>query len=123
MARFLLCILFFPLNWVRFTVDIHRLAWRWLLYHLFHRYAEVPCFYCQGRDNGRSPRPVPRGIRKYRNQWLIRPWLPCIVHYPKYGSLCHGEGGYLNVRAWVVPMAFLISLLWLAGMVWVVTHL
>lgn len=92
---------------------------------LRHQYRKVrgfpdqPCIFCAGHDNGRSPRPLPPGLARYRNRWLILPLLPCMRKIrvttrsgTKEVPGCHAEGGYVRMGFGVVLCAFLVAAFW-----------
>ncbi len=114
---------------VRLTHDITVLAWRLLRHRLIWKQHDQLCCYCQGADNGRCPRPLPPKLNRYRNVWLILPWMPCTrrskIQKPDGSGIremhvCNNEGGYIHLSLWILPFALFLHGLWLWALIWVI---
>ena len=125
MKQFALAILFLPVDLVRLTVDLSRLAYSRLAYTKWRGFTDQPCCFCREGDNGCSPRPLPLAVRKYKNRWMITPWLPCLkkvkIQRPsgtRKATVCMGEGGYVRLSRGTVPVAALLVISWVVIIVW-----
>lgn len=125
MKSFLLAVLFLPVDALRLTIDLSRLAACRIKYCRRKGFLDQPCCFCREGDNGCSPRPLPAALRKYRNRWMITPWLPCLkkvkIQRPsgiRKATVCTGEGGYIPLSRGTVPVAALLMLSWLVIFFW-----
>jgi hypothetical protein len=114
----LLNIILFPLDLLKLTVDSWRICLDRRLYQVVRLRRNQPCIHCKNlSDCGYNPRPLPPGLRRYRNRRLAFLIQPCIKKalnsQGEKVTMCNSESAYIQYPARIHWICQGLTLIWI----------
>lgn len=122
MLRFLLGVVFFPVDLFRLMMDSWRMTMEGFPHRFYYQTGEQPCIFCRDMDLSVVPRVMSWRIR-YWNLWMVRLLLPDLQVKANPKGLrnlpvCPNESAYVPTLTRVPLIAGITTSIWLGFLIW-----
>ncbi|MGA0333014.1 MAG: hypothetical protein ACO3N7_04255 [Kiritimatiellia bacterium] len=113
---FFLNLILLPRDLLFLSVDCFLISMDMLVYRPIRHAKDQPCPFCKRMDVGYRPRPMPPGLRKYRNRWLIDWMQPCLKKSltppPPARRMCMQDGSFVRYSRGIYLVTLILFLFW-----------